>query len=55
MIDLFTLALTHSLMALALVRLLYRPELDVEGAVTPPRRPWVKDAPEPAEESAGDA
>jgi hypothetical protein len=30
LIDLFTLALTHGLIALALWRLLFRPELDVE-------------------------
>jgi hypothetical protein len=55
LIDIFTLALTHSLIALALWRLLFRPELDVEDAPPPPRRPWVKDAPVPAEEASGDA
>jgi hypothetical protein len=55
LIDLFTLALTHSLIAVALWRLLFRPELDVEDAGIPPRRPWVKVASEPAEEAPGDA
>jgi len=45
LIDIFTLALTHGLMALALWRLLFRPELDVEDA-SAPRRPWRKTAPE---------
>ena len=43
MIDLFTLALTHGLIVLALWRLLFRPELDDEA----PRsslKPWRKDA-----------
>jgi hypothetical protein len=55
LIDLFTLALTHSLIALALWRLLFRPELDVENAPPAARRPWVKDAPTAAEEGPGDA
>jgi hypothetical protein len=55
LIDIFTLALTHSLIALALWRLLFRPELDVENAAPPQRRPWVKNAPVPAEEGPGDA
>lgn len=36
MIDYFTLALTHGLIAVALWRLLFRQELDQDGA--PPRR-----------------
>jgi hypothetical protein len=40
-IDTFTLALTHGLMAIALWRLLARPDLDVEGAPEPVR-PWIK-------------
>ena len=37
MIDLFTLALTHGLIVLALWRLLFRPELDVEELPKVPR------------------
>jgi hypothetical protein len=55
LIDLFTLALTHGLIVLALWRLLFRPELDAEDAPEGPRRPWLKDAPPAAEEGAGDA
>ena len=44
MIDLFTLALTHGLMALALWRMLFRPELDADGSDAKPRRPWAKAA-----------
>ena len=55
MIDLFTLALTHSLIVLALWRLLFRPELDVEDAPEGPRRPWAKDAPDAPDEGPGDA
>ncbi len=32
MIDYFTLALTHGLIALALWRMLFRPDLDADGA-----------------------
>ena len=60
MIDLFTLALTHGLIVLALWRLLFRPELDVEDAPEGPRRPWLKDDggpadPEPVDRGPGDA
>jgi hypothetical protein len=55
LIDLFTLALTHGLIVLALWRLALRDELDVEDAPAGPRRPWLNDDPEPAEEAAGDA
>ena len=54
MVDLFTLALTHGLMAIALWRLLFRPDLDQEDAAAP-ARPWRKPAAEPAEKAAGDA
>ena len=55
MIDLFTLALTHGLIVLALWRLLFRPELDVEDAAEAPHRPWVKPKPEATEAGPGDA
>ena len=55
MIDLFTLALTHGLIVLALWRLLFRPELDVEDAPAGLRKPWLKDDPAPADESPSDA
>jgi hypothetical protein len=43
LIDLFTLALTHSLIALALWRMLFRPDLDADGAEAgAPRRSWRK-------------
>jgi hypothetical protein len=41
LIDIFTLALTHSLIALALWRMLFRADLDVdETAEPPPPPPW---------------
>jgi hypothetical protein len=43
-VDLLTLALTHGLMAIALWRLLGRPELDEEDVVEP-RRPWARRSP----------
>lgn len=55
MIDLFTLALTHGLIVLALWRLLFRPELDVEDAVEGPPRPWLKDAAATDSGEPGDA
>ena len=55
MIDLFTLALTHGLIVLALWRLLFRPELDTEDAPEGPRRPWLKDAPDATEPGPSDA
>ena len=55
MIDLFTLALTHGLIVLALWRLMFRPELDVEDAPAVPRRPWLKDAPDAPDEGSSDA
>ena len=45
MIDLVTLALTHCLIALALWRMLFREDLDLdEGEAPAPRRPWRKAA-----------
>ena len=55
MIDLFTLALTHSLIVVALWRLTFRAELDVEDAPAGPRKPWLKDAAATDEEGSGDA
>jgi hypothetical protein len=50
MIDTLTLALTHGLMALALWRLLFRPDLDQDGAEPPRKRqPWRR-----AEQAAKD-
>jgi hypothetical protein len=47
LIDVFTLALTHGLIVLALWRLLFRPELDAEDpSARPPSTssgPWRKD------------
>jgi hypothetical protein len=43
LIDLFTLALTHGMIVLALWRLLFRDELDVEGAPQGRRKPWLKE------------
>jgi hypothetical protein len=43
MIDYFTLALTHGLMALALFRLLTRADLDSDTPDARPRRPWVRE------------
>ncbi len=54
MIDLFTLALTHGLILLALLRLMVRPELDDEGARSSVK-PWRKDAHDGTGEAAGDA
>ena len=41
MIDYFTLALTHGLIALALWRLVFRPELDTEDGQALVRQPWI--------------
>ena len=43
MIDLFTLALTHGLMALALWRMLFRADLDEDNPDAKPRRPWKRE------------
>jgi len=52
-VDLLTLALTHGLMAIALWRLLSRPELDEEDSPEP-RRPWARRKPDPAGGAAVD-
>lgn len=54
MIDLFTLALTHGLIVLALCRLLPRDELDCEEPARTPK-PWLKRAPAAADEEPGGA
>ena len=41
LVDIVTLALTHGLIALALWRMLFRPELDAEDPPVP-HRPWNK-------------
>ena len=43
MIDYFTLALTHGLIALALWRMLTRAELDSDTPDQKPRRPWARE------------
>ena len=56
MIDLFTLALTHGLIALALWRMLFRADLDFdEGEAPAAPRPWRKAAPAAADEESADA
>ena len=55
MIDLFTLALTHGLIVLALWRLLFRPELDGEDAPAAPRRAWQRDGSAAGGEDQSDA
>lgn len=53
MIDILTLALTHGLIALALWRMLFRADLDVDdGEARPARKPWHKVAPSSAEEGS---
>ena len=43
MIDILTLALTHGLIAIALWRMLFRDDLDVEEGEAPTtRKPWRK-------------
>ena len=54
MIDLFTLALTHGLIVLALWRLTFRDELDVEAAPEGRGKPWLKSDPN-RPEAPGDA
>jgi hypothetical protein len=54
LIDLLTLALTHGLIALALWRMLFRADLDVdEGEAA--RRPWRKEAQSGTEEGPSGA
>ena len=55
MIDLFTLALTHGLIVLALWRLLFRPELDAEEAPRGLQKPWLKHDPVSTGEESADA
>jgi hypothetical protein len=55
LIDLFTLALTHGLIVIALWRLLFRDDLDAEDALAAPCRPWRKDEGDAAGEGPGDA
>jgi hypothetical protein len=44
LIDYLTLLLTHGLIALALWRLMFRPELDADDAhARAPHKPWQKD------------
>jgi hypothetical protein len=52
LIDILTLALTHGLIVLALWRLMFRDELDSEGAPERSRKPWLKDAIEEASDDA---
>ena len=54
MVDIFTLALTHGLILVALWRLMLRDELDVEHPQAGLRRPWVKNAGQ-GEAEPGDA
>jgi hypothetical protein len=49
LIDLATLALTHGLMILALLRMLGRDDLDREDGVREPRKPWLRLAEEAAD------
>ena len=56
MIDLFTLALTHGLIALAAIRLLSRGELDDEGgAQERPEKPWLKNRQQESAAEGSDA
>jgi hypothetical protein len=55
LIDLFTLALTHGLIVLALWRLTFRDELDVEEAPGRRGKPWLASAPAAPDEAPGDA
>jgi hypothetical protein len=54
LIDVLTLALTHGLILLALVRLLSRAELDTEAGAERPR-PWTKAGRKRTEQAPGDA
>ena len=55
MIDLFTLALTHGLIVLALWRLTFRDELDVEAAPEGRGKPWLRNGTRVPDEAPGDA
>ncbi len=51
MIDYFSIALTHALIALAAWRLMARDDLDSETAETAaPQRPWLRAQTPPADE-----
>jgi hypothetical protein len=49
LIDIATLALMHGLMMVALVRMLWRDDLDVEGEAPAARKPWHRPAEDGAE------
>ena len=49
LIDIATLALMHGLMMVALVRMLWRDDLDVEGEAPAARKPWHQPAEDGAE------
>ena len=55
LIDLLTLALTHGLIVLALWRLTFRDELDVEAAPEGRGKPWLRDGTRAPDEASGDA
>jgi hypothetical protein len=51
-IDYFAIALTHGLILLACWRLLFRADLDADGArQAEPMRPWLKDSGEAADDA----
>lgn len=53
MVDIFTLALTHGLMAVAVWRLLWRDDLGQDPGDTPsPRRPWLREPASAPDEAA---
>ncbi|MBO9517681.1 MAG: hypothetical protein J7493_06400 [Porphyrobacter sp.] len=54
MVDIFTLALTHGLLAVAIWRLLSRPDLDSEEPASGRDRPWLRKRGETAEASTAD-
>ncbi|MBT2135455.1 hypothetical protein KK137_14045 [Croceibacterium sp. LX-88] len=54
MVDIFTLALTHGLLAVAVWRLLFRPDLDSEEGTDKRDRPWLRKRGGAAEASAAD-
>lgn len=55
LVDIFTLALTHGLLAVAVWRLLFRPELDGEEDAAGRDRPWLRKRAEPTPPGATDA
>ncbi|WP_200943119.1 hypothetical protein [Altererythrobacter sp. Root672] len=54
MVDIFTLALTHGLLAVAIWRLLFRPDLDSEEGPDGRDRPWLRKRGDTAGTSAAD-